>query len=262
MTLLEAIILGLVQGLTEFLPVSSSGHLVLTQALFGLDEPGVTLEVMLHVGTLFSVFWVFRRDFIELFNFHRDRRQRYFILMLILGVIPTGLIGFFFSGYTDALFSSTLLVGFMLLITGTILKLLTIIPAGLKSVEKMNYKDALWIGILQGMAVIPGISRSGSTIAAALWRGLDRETAVRYSFMLSAPVIFGASLFEFREMLQVGVESEMIINYLVGGVFSFFAGVLAIRTFIKLLREQKFYLFAFYCWGVGTLVIAISLLSG
>ncbi len=259
MSLWEAIVLGLVQGLTEFLPVSSSGHLVLFQELLGMDEPGVTLEVLLHFGTLFSVLFVFGRDFLGLLEFPRDKEQRYFIFMLIAGVAVTGVIGLIFGGYVHILFTSTLLVGVMLLVTGLILTLIGLVPLGSKKIPDMKVKDALWIGLLQGLAVIPGISRSGSTILASLWRGLDRETAVKYSFMLSAPVILGATLLEVREMLVVGIEHGMLLKYCVGALVAFLSGVAAIKVFIRLLAKAKLHYFAYYCWSVGVLVIVFSL---
>ncbi len=259
MNLFEAMLLGLIQGLTEFLPVSSSGHLVIFQEILGVDQPGVTLEVLLHFGTLLSVFWVFGRDFLALLSFRRNSEERNFLLMLIAGVAVTGSIGLLFSDYITEFFKSTLLVGFMLLITGAILKLISILPVGQKDKEDITFKDALFIGLLQAFAIIPGISRAGSTIAAALWRGLDRQTAVRYSFMLSAPIILGATLLEVREMLSIGFEQELIINYIAGGVIAFLSGVLAIKVFIKLLGGNKFHYFSYYCFAAGILVIAFSL---
>ena len=260
MNLIEALILGLIQGLTEFLPVSSSGHLVIFQDLLGIDEPGVTLEVLLHFGTLLSVLWVFGRDFLNLFRFPRDAGQRRFLVLLVVGVVPTAVIGLLLGNYVEVLFNSTLVVGVMLLVTGGILKLLTLLPAGQKELSQMRPRDALWIGLLQGFAVIPGISRSGSTITAALWRGLDRASAVRYSFMLAAPVICGATLLEVREMLSAGIERALLINYLAGGLVSFIAGVVAIRVFVNLLRRQKFHYFAYYCWAAGVVVLIASFL--
>jgi undecaprenyl-diphosphatase len=263
MSLIKAILLGVVQGLTEFLPVSSSGHLVIFQRLFGIEGAGVTLEVLLHFGTLLAVFWVFRRDFLDLLKFLRDTVQRRFLLLLILGCIPTALIGCFFKllqyYFEDIfydVFHSLLLTGAALVVTGGILKLLTLLPEGRKDVAAMQPGDALWIGLLQGIAVIPGISRSGSTITAALWRGLDRATAVRYSFMLAAPVIFGATLLEIKDMAAAGIEKTLLLDYTAGTVAACICGVLAIRLFIRLLQQQKFHYFAYYCWAVGAAVIA------
>jgi len=261
MNLFEALLLGLIQGLTEFLPVSSSGHLVLFQHLLGLNKPGVTLEVLLHFGTLLSVIFVFGQDFIGLLKFYRDKYQRHFLLMLILGVIVTGLLGIIFRKYVEILFSSTLIVGFMLLITGLIITLIKIIPAGQKSIAEMKPHDALLIGLLQAFAIIPGISRSGTTILTALWRGLDRDAAIRFSFMLSAPVILGATVVEAKEMLTTGLESAMLVNYLAGALVAFVSGVFAIKIFIRMLSASKFHYFAYYCWTIGLIVIIISLIN-
>jgi len=261
MNLFEALLLGLIQGLTEFLPVSSSGHLVLFQNLLGLNEPGVTLEVLLHFGTLLSVLFVFGQDFVDLLKFYRDKYQRHFLSMLILGVIVTGLLGFIFRKYLEILFSSTLIVGFMLLITGLIITLIKIIPTGQKSIAEIKPHDALLIGLLQAFAIIPGISRSGTTILTALWRGLDRDSAIRFSFMLSAPVIFGATLVEAKELLTTGLESTMLVNYLAGTMIAFVSGVFAIKVFIRMLSAGKFHYFAYYCWTIGLIVIIISLIN-
>jgi len=161
----------------------------------------------------------------------------------------------------EIFFSSTLAVGAMLLLTGGMLKFMEMLPPGNKDAEKMEIKDALWIGLMQGLAVIPGISRSGATITAAIWRGLDRTAAVRYSFMLSAPVIFGATLLEVKEMVLTGVERDMLLNYITGGAVAFLAGVVAIKTFIKLLKGRKFQYFAYYCWAAGAVILLYSLIK-
>jgi undecaprenyl-diphosphatase len=261
MNIFEAALLGLIQGLTEFLPVSSSGHLVLFQDLLGLNEPGVTLEVLLHFGTLLAVFFVFGKDFIALFQFYRDQYQRHFLFMLILGVVVTGLLGLLFGRYIELLFSSTLVVGFMLLITGLIIILIKIVPQGQKNISTMKPLDALLIGLLQAFAIIPGISRSGTTILTALWRGLDRDSAVRFSFMLSAPVILGATLVEAKGMFTTGLESAMLFNYLVGTLVAFISGIFAIKVFIRMLSGSKFHYFAYYCWAIGLIVIITSLIN-
>ncbi len=261
MNLFEAALLGLIQGLTEFLPVSSSGHLVLFQDLLGLNEPGVTLEVLLHFGTLLAVFYVFGKDFIALLKFYHDQYQRHFLVLLILGVFVTGMMGLLFRKYIELLFSSTLVVGFMLLITGLIVALIKLIPQGQKNISDTKPLDAVLIGLLQAFAIIPGISRSGTTILTALWRGLDRDAAVRFSFMLSAPIILGATLVEAKELLTTGLESAMAFNYLVGTLVAFISGVFAIKVFIRMLSGNKFHYFAYYCWTIGLIVIIISLFN-
>ncbi|NLI69423.1 MAG: undecaprenyl-diphosphate phosphatase [Firmicutes bacterium] len=260
MNTFAAILLGIIQGLTEFLPVSSSGHLVIFQKFLGIESPGMTMEIFLHFGTLLSIFWVFRKDFIALFSFYRDRTQKRFLMLLIIGVIPTGLIGLVFKSWVEQAFQSTLVVGLSLLVTGGILFLIRRIPPGKNDVSRMRIGDALWIGTLQGVAVIPGISRSGSTIAGALWRGLDRETAVRYSFILAAPVILGATILEAKDLIVCGIEKTLLSNYLVGGLFAFGFGVIAIKLFINLLQNRKFHYFSYYCWIVGGITVLLSLL--
>ncbi len=261
MNYLKSALMGLVQGLTEFLPVSSSGHLVIFKDLLGLEQPGITLEIWLHVSTLLAVLLVFRKDFVRLGQFYRDREQRKFLFRLILGSIPAALLGLLLSDYAESLFRSTLVVGCMLLITGTLLKLLTILPIGKKRLEEMSPVDALFIGLAQGIAIIPGISRSGSTIAGAVFRGLEPGSAIRYSFMLSAPAIAGAALWELRGFSFAGMGNEMLLSYAISGAVAFFSGVLAIKIFINLLKEKKFHYFAYYCWGMGVLTIILSRLK-
>ena len=135
------------------------------------------------------------------------------------------------------------------------------LPQGGKEIKAMKARDALWVGLFQGLAVLPGISRSGLTITGALWRGLNRETAVRYSFMLATPAIFGATLLEAHDMLANGVESALLMTYLLGGLIAFLSGILAIRFFIRLLQMHKFHYFAYYTWSVGILAILTSLLK-
>ena len=217
--------------------------------------------MLLHFGTLGSVIYVFRDDFVNLLRFRREEKQKNMLFMLLIGVIPTALMGLFLRSYSEMLFQSIILVGFMLLITGTILKVLTVLTIGSKGIAEIKVKDALWVGLYQGMAILPGISRSGSTILASLWRGFDRETAVRYSFMLSAPVIFGATLLESREMMVSGIEKNMLFSYIIGGLISFIFGVIAIKLFMKLLNNQRFIYFAYYCWTIGAVVIIYALLN-
>ncbi len=258
----EAILLGLVQGLTEFLPVSSSGHLVIAQFILGIKQPGVVFEVLVHLGTFLSVVWVFWSDLTGMFRgLARDRQQRKLFFLLGVSIIPTGLMGVFLSSFFKGIFQSTLTVGFMLLVTGAILWIIQWLPKGHKDVKKMGVMDAILISIAQGAAIIPGISRSGSTITAALSRKLDVETAVRFSFLMSLPVILGAALMEAKDILSVGAESVLVIPYAIAVITSFLAGVVAIKTFIRMLKGQKFHYFSYYTWFIGALVILMSVLG-
>jgi len=266
--LLNAIIIGLVQGLTEFLPVSSSGHLVLSQYLLGVEMPGMTFEIFLHFGTLISVFWVFRRrlwkiilSFVALFK--KDEwaqfttsTDRWFGLLLVLGCIPTALIGFALEDYVTQAFDSVKFVGIALLVTGILLWIADALPGGKKDIHRTKIFDALFIGTFQGLAIFPGISRSGSTISAALFRRMDKRVAAEYSFLLSAPVILGATLLEVYDLISANVElAGHWTVYLLGVTVSALAGIFAINFFIKLLVNNKLRYFSIYCWIVGLVVI-------
>lgn len=262
MRIWEAVLLGLVQGLTEFLPVSSSGHLVITQFLLGIKQPGVVFEVLVHVGTFFSVVWVFWGDLVKLLTgFKKDREQRKFLLLLAVSVVPTGLMGLFFASFFRSLFQSVITVGFMLLVTGTLLWLIQGMPKGFKDIKRMRVWDAILISIAQGAAIIPGISRSGATITASLARGLTVDTAVRFSFLMSLPAIFGATVMEAREIFTIGAETILIVPYAVATITAFLAGVVAIKTFILMLKARKFTYFSYYTWVLGSLVIVLGLLG-
>ncbi|MDO9536352.1 MAG: undecaprenyl-diphosphate phosphatase [Bacillota bacterium] len=262
MSLLEVVLLGLLQGLTEFLPVSSSGHLVIAQHFLGIKQAGVTFEVMVHFGTLLSIMWVFKKDLSALARgFLYDAEQKRLFIFLIVGTIPTALMGLLLSSFFLKIFESPFLVGIMLLVSGLIVFTISRIHIEKKDIKNMTAWDAVTIGIFQGIAIIPGITRSGSTILGALWKGLNRETAVRYSFLLALPAIAGATFLEFWDWVQLGGSSEfMTVNFL-AAIIAFISGVFAIKVFIKLLERGKFYYLAYYCWFVGTLTVVYTLFN-
>lgn len=255
MNLFEAIFLGVLQGATEFLPVSSSGHLVLFQSIFGLKEGALTFDVFLHFGTLVSVIVVFWDDIKEMLLFKKS--HRHLIWMIIVGIIPTGIIGVFFKDTFERVFSSVLMVGLMLLVTGFILWISESFKKRGKDLANMKISDALTIGIIQGLAIIPGISRSGSTIVGGLFRGLKRDQAAKYSFFVAIPVIFGATLLEAKDILQGTGDQVPALYIICGTLAAMVSGYFAIRFLMKLLKERSLKPFAFYCWAVG-LVTVIS----
>lgn len=255
-SLFEAVILGLVQGITEFLPISSSGHLVIMQHFLGFTEPALTFDVLLHLGTLVSVFIVFWEDIWAIIKNPFQKMS----LLVLAGAIPTAMMGFLLDDFFTALFGSVKIVGFMLLITGLLLWVSDRFH-GKKTVKEMSYVDAVIIGIFQGIAITPGISRSGSTIVGALWRGLDRTAAARYSFLLSIPVILGAGLKEIVEVYQVHDTAGFQLNFLVGMVVSAVSGYYSIKFLLKLLQGTKLRVFSYYCWIVGFLIVIFSHLS-
>ena len=269
MEIYQGIILGILQGLTEFLPVSSSGHLVLGQIYFNITEFALIFDVSVHMGTLAAVLVVYssdiklmvgsifrvlamaagRKPFAHLFK--TDENLKLAVLILI-GSVPTALIGLALKQFEHFLFTSDTLVGCMLILTGTILW----ISRGYYHNEtggKFDTKRAVFIGIVQGLAVIPGISRSGSTIAAGMFAGLDRKTAAKFSFLLSIPAILGAQMLSVKDAMEIGFIINPAIVY--GTIMSFLVGLAALKLLLKLVHKGKFHLFAPYCWLAGMLVL-------
>lgn len=275
MNVIRAIIMGFVQGLTEFLPISSSGHLVLARNILGFKaETGIFFEVMLHVGTLISVLIVFYKDILEMIKEffgvigdlaaeHRinigKSPHRNMLAMVVVATIPTGAMGFFFGDIFEKAFSSLRIVSLMLLLTGTFLYLANRIKVGHKQPEDIKFIDAVFIGIFQGLAITPGISRSGSTIFAGLTRGFSRELATKFSFIMSLPAILGASVLELKSYLEVANHPETPINVLIGMIAATVSGTLAIKFLVNILNRGKLNYFSYYCWAVGVIGIIASL---
>lgn len=253
MEIFKSILLGVIQGLTEFLPISSSGHLVIVQKLMGFKSSQLTLNVFLHFGTLIPVIIIFWQDIRRLLTFKKDRRH--LTWLIFIGAIPTGLIGIFFEDFFVQLFSSTLITGFMLIITGLLLYLAERLSNTSKNIADFKYHNAIIVGIAQGLAIIPGISRSGSTIVGSLLQGLNREEAARYSFLLSVPVIFGAGLLQTKETLTTGLTGISWNSIIAGTFAAAIAGYFAIKYLLHILRTGSLIIFSYYCWTIGLLVI-------
>jgi len=255
MTLLEAIILGIVQGATEFLPVSSSGHLVIGQALLGLRLPGVTFEVAVHLATLLSIGLVYRERIVALLSglARGESEARHMALALVLATIPAGVVGVGFGGTVEALFEDPRVTGVALLLTGGALwSTRRVIQRGLD--YPLTLRMALLIGLAQAVAITPGISRSGATVVTALWLGMRPDRAAEFAFLLAIPASAGAGVLELGALRAgAGVGAEALIA---GGIAAAVTGVLAIRLFLLLLRKAAFHRFAEYCWGVGVLFLA------
>jgi undecaprenyl-diphosphatase len=256
--ILQAIILGMIQGLTEWLPISSSGHLALVQLAMDLQVP-VFYDAVLHLGTLTGVFAVYHRDIAAIVRsiFGRDRTEglypqgRKMLWLVILGTIPTAAIGLTFRSLFEYSFYDSLSIGVGFIITGAILLITLFLKPGSKNLGSV---DAVLIGVGQGLSIFSSISRSGATIAAGMLRGVEREQLVRYSFLLSIPAILGAVLVDIisveeqqrTELYSIGIES-----YVAGAAISAIVGYASIRVLIKTIFRGKFYLFAFYCFAVG-----------
>ncbi len=276
MEIYQGIILGIVQGLTEFLPVSSSGHLVLGQTLFGMTESQLIFDISVHVGTLLAVLVVYFKDILDILvsltrfvvavttrqpvseQIKKDPHLR-LAGMIFIGSVPTAIIGLLLKKMEHILFTSTLLVGLMLIVTGTILWLSRkYYTADIKKEKIYGLKEASIMGVVQGCAVIPGISRSGSTIAAGMFMGMDRSTAAKFSFLLSIPAIVGAELLGVKEMIETGGHLDAAT--MIATLASFITGFFALKILIRLVHSGRFHLFAPYCWLIGSLVLISNIL--
>ena len=254
MDYLSAILLGLVQGLTEFLPVSSSGHLVLSQHLLGFQGPQLAFDLLMHLGTLLAVVIYFRQDIGQIVGSalkgSGEVEGRRWIFMLVIATIPTALIGFVFRDQFKMLFGMPRVVASMLWVTAILLFLSDRIRLKEKNTEtRLTVPRSLLVGVAQGLAIIPGISRSGSTIAAGIFSGLNPDKAARFSFLLSIPAIFGASLLELGEIS--GIAAHDLLPYLAGALTAFVSGYLAIDVLLKMVIKRKLWKFSVYLFLAG-----------
>ena len=276
MTYFEAIILGLVQGLAEFLPISSSGHLALLQNWFGIDETKVLLfTVLLHVGTLISVFIVYWKDIWELIVELcitikdlctgkglrlQERPVRKLGVMIIVATIPTAIIGLVFNDFFDSLYTSVIPIGIGLIITGFLLLIAERMNSGNRTIENMNLRNAIFIGCVQGVAICPGISRSGSTLFGSLVCNLDRKFAVKFVFLISIPSILGSAILEAPEAIEAGVTASELGPVIVGMVVAAIAGLAAIKGMIKIVQDKKLIWFSYYVWILGAIVVLVGII--
>ncbi len=278
MSYLQSIFLGLVQGIAEFLPISSSGHLALFHNFLGIqsaDESSTFFDVLLHLGTLISIFAVYWKDIVELvkefFLGIRDFTRppegkpkhvppaRRLILLIIVGTLPLFAI-LPVKDYIESLSGNTYFIAVALLVTGTLLFVSDRLAKGKKTERTSTLLDALLVGCGQAVATIPGLSRSGTTIAVGMLRGYKREYAVRYSFLMSIPAVLGANIISLKDALKEGIEISMLPAYLVGVAVAAVVGYFAIRLVNLLADKGKFGGFAYYCWGVGVLTIVLSII--
>ena len=254
MTVLQAIILGLVQGLCEFLPVSSSGHLVLLQKIFGITEGAMFFTVMLHVATLFAVVWVFRKT---LWQMLKNPLSQY-PLYIILATVPTVIITLLLGDLVEESYSGNLL-GWGFLITAAVLSGTEAFAHRRRKklgLEEMGIPHALTVGVAQGLALLPGISRSGMTIAGGLFAGLDRNFAAEFSFLMSIPAILGATVLQVKDVIGAGSLQIDLLPVIVGMAAAFVSGLFAIKWMLAIVRKGKLRWFAIYTAILGVLVLA------
>ncbi|MFN7251222.1 MAG: undecaprenyl-diphosphate phosphatase [Anaerobacillus sp.] len=261
----EALILGIVQGLSEFLPISSSAHLVIIQKLLGIKVEGNQLEfeVLLHFASLLAVSIYFRKEIFEIINgfclyafYKREEKkvQYRFCLLLLFSTGITAILGKLFEGFLGANMTNTVTIGASLIVTGLFLILIEHgVKPGTRTASHMTWKDGLIIGIGQALAVLPGISRAGSTLVTALWCGLDKHTAVRYSFLLSIPLILGISIVEVPEM-SPQFFTLYLVETTIAFIASFLFAIVGIKWLIAMVNRTKLSYFAIYCIVLGTVV--------
>lgn len=277
MGFLSSIFLGLVQGIAEFLPISSSGHLSLFQHFFGLTEVGLFFDVLLHLGTLIAIFVYYWRDIVNLVKAFlrlvtglfskkkkgaRKGRQdpgARMILMLIVATLPLFVI-LPIKDKVESLYSNTIFVGCALIVTGCILFFSDRMAKGKKTVRSATLLDALLVGVGQALAVVPGLSRSGTTISAGMLRGFSRKFAVRFSFLLSIPAVLGANIISIGDAVAAGIDTSLLPAYIAGTVVAAVSGYFAIRLVNSLADKGKFGSFAYYCWGIGAAAVIATLI--
>ena len=278
MEVLKVIIMGLIQGLTEFLPISSSGHLAIFGNMLGWQDSGILFEVLLHVGTLAAVFAAFYKDIADLIKegfllvgrfflalagkikwrqvLNNDKK--YFVCYILLSMLPTAALGLLLKKTIEEAYTGTLIPGIGLLVTGAILLYTLKVPAGKKGEKEMTFGDALLIGTAQGIATLPGVSRSGSTIVTARVRGLTPELAVRFSFIMSIPAILGAVVLQIHDGAAESLSAGTLGLYLLGAAVAAVSGFLCIKWLLGIIRKGKLYYFAYYCFGMGVLAIILN----
>lgn len=252
MTVFESIFLAVIQGLTEFLPVSSSGHLAILQNLFKLSTNLVFFDILLHLGTLFSILFFFKNDIFNLFR--NIKRDAGIWLAIIIGSTPAFFFGYFLNSKIEIIFSSMSLVGISMIVCGFIILSTKFIkkPKSASDLKNVSVIKSIVIGVFQAIAILPGISRSGSTITGGLWQGLSKETAFKFSFLLSIPAILGAV---FLKVKDANFDEVSFATGLLATLISSFVGFFALRFLQKVLKSEKFWLFSVYCFLSGVLVL-------
>lgn len=281
MNFIQSILLGLIQGLTEFLPVSSSGHLAIFKNIFRVNvETGLLFDVLLHLGTLLAICAVYWDDIKELFVegihmlcgwcyntivfisnlFCKNKRKyrhvittayRRFVLMIIVSSVPTAIIGILLEDIIESASDVLIIPGICLIVTGLMLSVLDHMPSGKKNELSASYKDATFIGIIQGIATLPGISRSGSTIFACRKSGFNKEFAVKYSFIMSIPAVLGSALLQLKDSSVLAVSMSELLCYIVGMTVAAVVGYICIKTMLLIVKNNKFRYFSCYCIALG-----------
>jgi len=255
MEMMQAVILGVVQGLAEFLPVSSSGHLVLVPWLFKWNDLGPTFDVALHIGTLGALVMYFWRDWLDIIKRWREP----FLWYIAAGCVPGALVGYKFEKYFDTVFRSPLIISVFMIFVGLLLLAAEVYGKKVRELKSIGLKDSIVIGFAQALALMPGVSRSGITITAGLFSGFSRESAARFSFLLAMPITFGAALLKFKHVMKEGIPQDERMTFLLGIAAAAITGYFVIKYFLKFLQGHTFYVFVWYRILFGSAAIAVYL---
>jgi undecaprenyl-diphosphatase len=255
-TAFQALILGMVQGLTEFLPVSSSAHLVLVPWLFGWDDPGLAFDVALHLGSLLALLIYYWREWLAmaLSVVRPDRSSRRLLLLLVIASVPGAIIGLLFEKQAETIFRSPLLIASTLALMGLVLWIVDARAPETEVLEQLSVRDALLIGLSQALAIIPGVSRSGSTITTARFLRLERQDAANFSFLMATPIIAGAGLHEMPKIVHAGINAVLVGGFVSSAVFS----LIAIAALVRFVRAGTYKPFAWYRIAVAIFVFAVA----
>ena len=245
----EAIILSIVQGITEWFPVSSSGHLAIFQHFFGFQN--LSYDIFLHFASLFAIIFLFKREILKIMSF--DKESLKYIVLIIIAIIPAGIVGFYFLDFFEKFFYDINYLGIFFILSGLIVYSTKFSDENKSNISKM---DALVIGILQVIAILPGVSRSGMTISAGLFRGLSKTTAIKFSFIMSIPLILGAGVLKSKDFLLSGINLNILV---ISFVITFLVSIFTIKILIKIISNDKFYLFGIYNILVGIILLIYSL---
>lgn len=267
MNLIQAIILGILQGATEFLPVSSSGHLVLVPWLLGWEPGSLAFDTMVHWGTMLAVLAYFWRDWLRLLQggWRMLRRRDVsdaegrLLLLVIVATLPAAIIGFFLEGFFESLFANPPMTAAFLLATAALLVVAERLGNPARQIDSVRWADALIVGVAQAAAILPGVSRSGATIASGLWRGLQRDAAARFSFLMATPIIFGAGAKQLLDLASAGGLAAEAGPMLAGFLSAAVVGYACIWWLMDYLKRQRLYVFAVYCAAFGVFCLVVTL---
>jgi undecaprenyl-diphosphatase len=247
-SVIQAVILSLIQGISEWLPISSSGHLALVQNIFHIEN--LSFDVFLHLASILAVIVIFWKDIIKLFYPWESTKLKY-LLLLIIGIIPAGIVGYLFRVQIEAAFTNYLYLGIFFVISGV---LVYSTKFSVEKKERLGFFDSIFIGIFQAIAILPGISRSGATISSGLFRGLKKQEAIRFSFLMAIPVVLGAAVLEAKDLVLANINYSILI---MSFIITFVVSLIGIKILLNIVKKEKFYLFGVYNFLLGILILIL-----